>query len=65
MNNILSFSRSTTFHIAISSDVPANYEQRFGALPFWLDEVPASDAHGLLKQALRRGAPLTAADYFH
>jgi len=44
-------------------DLFANYERRFGALPRWLDEVPSADARYLLRQALRRGAPIVPADY--
>jgi hypothetical protein len=44
-------------------DLFASYERRFGALPTWLDEIPADDARYLLRQALRRGAPLVPADY--
>lgn len=41
------------------------YEQRFGALPFWLDEIHPAEALALLRFALRRGAPLSPADYLH
>lgn len=41
------------------------YEQRFGALPFWLDEIPPPEALALLRLALRRGAPLSPADDLH
>ena len=44
-------------------DLFASYEDRFGALPGWLDEIPAGDSRYLLRQALRRGAPLVPADY--
>jgi len=44
-------------------DPLAAYENRFGALPCWLDEIPSSEALSLLRQALRRGAPLAPADY--
>lgn len=44
-------------------DLVASYEGRFGALPGWLDEIPPGDARYLLRQALRRGAPLVPADY--
>ena len=40
----------------------ASYEQRFGALPYWLDDLHAHDAQALLRLALRRGAPLAPAD---
>jgi hypothetical protein len=44
------------------SNLFASYESRFGALPTWLDELSRSDAKSLLRQALRRGAPLVPAD---
>lgn len=40
----------------------SRYEARFGALPWWLDEWPPREALALARQAIRRGAPLTAAD---
>jgi hypothetical protein len=65
MKNVTSISRVTNTQLNSLSDAPTRYEQRFGALPFWLDEVPTNYAQALLKQALQRGAPLTAADDFH
>lgn len=44
-------------------DLFASYQRRFGALPGWLDEIPASDTRYLLRLALRRGAPVVPADY--
>ena len=44
-------------------DLFASYESRFGALPSWFDEIPANEARALLRQALRRGAPVTPADW--
>ena len=44
------------------SNLFASYENRFGALPTWLDELSRSDAKSLLRHALRRGAPLAPAD---
>jgi len=41
------------------------YEQRFGALPFWLDEVSPTEVLALIRFALRRGAPLSPADCLH
>ena len=38
------------------------YEARFGAPPFWLDEITGSEAAALLRLALRRGTPLAPAD---
>lgn len=40
----------------------SRYEARFGALPLWLDELPPREAQALARLAIRRGAPLTAAD---
>lgn len=45
-----------------TNNVFASYEQRFGALPHWLDELHANDARALLRLALRRGTPLAPAD---
>ncbi len=38
------------------------YERRFGALPFWLDQLSRPEARALARLALRQGRPLTAAD---
>ena len=38
------------------------YRQRFGATPDWIDEAPAKEIIRLVRGALRRGVPLTAAD---
>lgn len=47
----------------ITVDLFASYESRFGALPSWLDEIPSNEARSLLRQSLRRGAPIVPADY--
>ena len=39
-----------------------DYARRFGAAPYWLDELPRARRNALLQHALRRGAPLTPAD---
>ncbi len=44
------------------TDPRSAYQSRFGALPFWLDEVDSREVPLLLRQALRRGVPLTPAD---
>lgn len=44
------------------ADPLATYERRFGALPPWVDDLPATAAAALARLALRRGAPLAAAD---
>lgn len=49
--------------IDLGIDLFASYESRFGDLPEWLDEIPANEARALLRQALRRGAPIVPADY--
>ena len=46
-------------------DLHAIYEGRFGAPPFWLDEISPAEVFPLLRLALRRGAPLTPADYLN
>ena len=45
-----------------ASDPLAAYEQHFGALPAWFDEISAGAARSLVLHSLRRGAPLTPAD---
>ncbi len=45
------------------TDPFSDYESRFGALPGWLDEIAAAEASALVRQALRRGAPLCPADH--
>lgn len=65
MKNISSVSLVTNTLLNVASEISSRYEQHFGALPFWLDEIPANYAHALLKKALQRGAPLTGADNFH
>ncbi|MCG2577916.1 hypothetical protein LZ012_13045 [Dechloromonas sp. XY25] len=54
-----------TLELPVRPAIPAifaTYEQRFGALPYWLDELHSLDAQALLRLALRRGAPLAPAD---
>lgn len=46
-------------------DPVSDYDKRFGALPPWLDELDAAESRALLRQALKRGAPLTPADYLN
>ena len=41
------------------------YENRFGSIPSWLDELPTTEARILVSSALRRGVPLTPADYLN
>jgi len=48
----------------IRPDPFSAYENRFGDLPSWLDEIDAGEARALASQAVRRGAPLCPADYF-
>lgn len=38
------------------------YERRFGALPFWLEQLNRREARALARLALRQGRPLAAAD---
>jgi hypothetical protein len=38
------------------------YERRFGSPPDWLDDLANGRIQALIQQALKRGAPLTAAD---
>lgn len=45
-----------------SREAQLAYERRFGAPPEWLDDLSGGQALALLRQALRRGAPLIAAD---
>ena len=46
-----------------ANDPLAAYVARFGALPPWLEELTAPTARALAHGALRRGEPLTPADY--
>ncbi len=41
------------------------YECRFGAPPEWLDELSSGRVLSLILQALKRGAPLVAAELLH
>ena len=41
------------------------YQRRFGYLPDWLEDLKQGRVLALIQQALRRGAPLTAADVLH
>jgi len=41
------------------------YEHRFGAAPEWLDELSSGRVLALVQQALKRGAPLSAAELLH
>lgn len=47
------------------ADPLSAYEQHFGALPNWFDEITVSAARSLALQSLRRGAPLAPADDFY
>ena len=49
-------------HTTPPADPLTAYEHRFGALPHWLDELSESSARRLVRQALQRGEPLTAAE---
>lgn len=49
----------------VTTNLFAIYEQRFGALPDWLDDLHTHDARALLRLALRRGAPLASADQLY
>lgn len=42
-----------------------SYEHRFGAAPEWLDELSPGRVLALVQQALKRGAPLSAAELLH
>jgi len=46
-----------------ASDALGLYQQRFGALPAWFDEIPAGEARRLAGSALRQGIPLAATDW--
>jgi hypothetical protein len=46
----------------VADDPLFAYERRFGALPFWLDELSRAEARALVRLALRQGRPLAAAD---
>lgn len=46
-----------------TSDSFGLYQQRFGALPAWFDEIPTGEARRLAGGALRRGIPLAATDW--
>jgi hypothetical protein len=41
------------------------YECRFGSPPDWLEDLSHGRIRALIQQALRRGAPMTAADVLH
>jgi hypothetical protein len=41
------------------------YERRFGYTPDWLEDFTQGRVLALILQALKRGAPLTAADVLH
>ncbi len=41
------------------------YERRFGAPPEWLDDLSPWRVLSLVQQALKRGAPLSAAELLH
>lgn len=55
---------AATINTTRTGDDPLHaYAERFGALPAWFDEISAGSARTLARQALRRGVPLTPADY--
>lgn len=41
------------------------YEGRFGAAPEWLEDLSYGRVLSLVQQALKRGAPLIAAELLH
>jgi hypothetical protein len=41
------------------------YERHFGSPPEWLEELSNARILSLVQQALRRGAPLIAAEILH
>lgn len=41
------------------------YENRFGSAPEWLDDLSSGRVLSLVQQALKRGAPLSAAELLH
>jgi hypothetical protein len=49
-------------HSTQPADPLTAYEQRFGALPSWLDELSEAAARRLVRQALQHGEPLMAAE---
>lgn len=49
--------------LPVTDALPA-YEQRFGALPSWFDEIPLLRRRALARRALAQGVPLAAADHF-
>lgn len=56
---------SATSRIPQLREILQAYERRFGATPEWLDELPSGRALALIQQALKRGAPLSAAELLH
>ena len=56
------YSLSTAVETPPVLDPLATYEQHFGALPAWFDEISVGAARSLVLDSLRRGAPLTPAD---
>lgn len=53
-------SRNQILHDAVQT-----YENRFGSAPEWLDDLSSGRVLSLVQQALKRGAPLSAAELLH
>lgn len=62
MQTITVSSATETFRTPQLRETLQTYEHRFGAAPEWLDELPSGRMLSLAQQALKRGAPLSAAE---
>jgi hypothetical protein len=65
MSTITTSSDAVQLHCSKLSEALQVYERRFGSPPDWLDDLSHGRILALILQALRRGAPVTAADVLH
>ncbi|HZW24643.1 MAG TPA: hypothetical protein VFF26_04085 [Gallionella sp.] len=65
MQTITVSSAAETSRIPLLRETLQAYEHRFGAAPEWLDDLSSGRVLALVQQALKRGAPLSAAELLH
>lgn len=65
MQTITVSSVAETSRIPLLRETLQAYERRFGAAPEWLDDLSSGRVLSLVQQALKRGAPLSAAELLH
>ena len=65
MQTITVSSAAEPSRISLVRETLQTYERRFGAAPEWLGDLSSGRVLSLVQQALKRGAPLSAAELLH